>query len=107
MGVTAAIREGCTWRQVWEELGPERMGRVAARFYDELDGPTAPLVFEPCATLAIGAPMGAEFELAARPSAVAPRLSTVPPARARRSAPQAFYYIVGEHPSTTKFSATR
>jgi ubiquinone/menaquinone biosynthesis C-methylase UbiE len=75
----AAIREGRTWRNIWEELGPERMGRVTARFYDQVGGPTAPLVFEPAATLAIAALPGAEVELAVRPSVVAPRLSSMPP----------------------------
>ena len=76
---TNAIREGRTWRTVWEELGPERMGRVTAHFYDQVGGPTAPLVFEPAATLAIAALPGAEVELAVRPSVVAPRLSKTPP----------------------------
>jgi len=76
---TAAIREGRTWRTIWEELGPERMGRVTARFYDQVGGPTAPLVFEPAATLAIAALPGAEVELAVRPSVVAPRLPSTPP----------------------------
>ncbi len=71
---TAAIREGRTWRNVWEELGPERMGKVTAYLYDKVGGPMAPLVFEPRATLAIGALPGAEVELAVRPSVVAPRL---------------------------------
>ncbi|HVH46144.1 MAG TPA: class I SAM-dependent methyltransferase, partial [Labilithrix sp.] len=44
---TSAIREGRTWGRVWEELGPERMGQVTARFYDRLGGPTEPLSFEP------------------------------------------------------------
>ena len=43
------------------------MGRVTARVYDELGKPTAPLVFEPCATLAIAAFPGLEVELAVRP----------------------------------------
>jgi SAM-dependent methyltransferase len=76
---TNAIREGRTWRNVWEELGPERMGRVTARFYEQVGGPTAPLVFEPAATLAIAALPGAEVELAVRPSVVAPRLPSHPP----------------------------
>jgi ubiquinone/menaquinone biosynthesis C-methylase UbiE len=77
----AAIREGRTWRNVFEELGPERMGRVTARFYDQVGGPTEPLVFEPAATLAIAALPGAEVELAVRPSVVAPapRKSSFPP----------------------------
>lgn len=74
-----AIREGRTWGRVWAELGPERMGRVTARFYDRLGGPTAPLTFEPAVTLAIAALPGAEVELMSRPSVTAPRLSSVPP----------------------------
>jgi ubiquinone/menaquinone biosynthesis C-methylase UbiE len=70
----AAIREGRTWRGVWDELGPERMGRVLARFYDEMGGPTEPLVFEPTVTLAIAALPGAEVELGTRPSVTAPPL---------------------------------
>lgn len=80
---TAAIREGRTWRKIWEELGPERMARVTARFYDQVGGPAEPLVFEPAATLAIAALPGAEVELAVRPSVVAPRLSSPPPAPLR------------------------
>ena len=75
-----AIREGRTWRNVWEEVGPERMGLVTARFYDQVGGPTTPLTFEPRATLAIAALPGAEVELAVRPSVVAPKLPSVPPA---------------------------
>jgi ubiquinone/menaquinone biosynthesis C-methylase UbiE len=71
----AAIREGRTWRRVWEELGPERMGLVAARFYDRLGGPTAALSFEPAVTLAIAALPGAEVELLSRPSVKVPPLS--------------------------------
>jgi ubiquinone/menaquinone biosynthesis C-methylase UbiE len=78
---TNAIREGRTWRSVWAELGPERMGRVTARFYEQVGGPTAPLVFEPAATLAIAALPGAEVELAVRPSVVAPRLPSGPPSQ--------------------------
>ena len=48
-------------------------------FYDQVGGPTAPLVFEPAATLAIAALPGSEVELAVRPSVVAPRLSSTPP----------------------------
>ncbi|MBX3222761.1 MAG: class I SAM-dependent methyltransferase [Labilithrix sp.] len=74
-----AIREGRTWRRVWEELGPERMGLVTARFYDRVGGPTAPLSFEPAVTLAIAALPGAEVELMSRPSAKAPPLASAPP----------------------------
>jgi hypothetical protein len=56
------------------------MGRVAARFYDQVGGPTAPLSFEPAVTLAIAARPGAEVELAHRPSVKVPsaKISTVP-----------------------------
>jgi ubiquinone/menaquinone biosynthesis C-methylase UbiE len=63
-----AMREGCTWRRVWEEIGDERMERVAARFYASGGGPDSPLSFDPAATLAIAALPGAEVELAHRPS---------------------------------------
>ena len=71
---TAAIREGRTWRRVWEELGPDRMGRVTARFYDRVGGPTVPLSFEPAVTLAIAARPGTEVELLTRPSVKVPLL---------------------------------
>ena len=74
-----AISEGRTWRRVWEELGPERMGRVTARFLDGVGGPSAPLTFEPVVTCAIAALPGAEVELAARPSVRVPPLSSAPP----------------------------
>jgi len=67
-----AMREGCTWRRVWEDLGDERMERVAARFYAWWGGPDKPLSFDPAATLAIAALPGAEVELAHRPSVRAP-----------------------------------
>lgn len=76
---TAAIREGRTWRRVWEELGPERMGLVTARFYDRLGGPTAPMTFEPAVTLAIAALPGAVVDLHSRPSVRAPQLASAPP----------------------------
>jgi threonine dehydrogenase-like Zn-dependent dehydrogenase len=71
----AAIREGRTWRGVWDELGKERMGRVLAHFYDKLGGPTAPLVFEPAVTLAIAAQPGTEVELGTRSSVKVPPLT--------------------------------
>jgi hypothetical protein len=67
-----AMREGCTWRRIWEKLGDERMERVAARFYSSWGGPDKPLSFDPAATLAIAALPGAEVELAHRPSVRAP-----------------------------------
>lgn len=78
---TAAIREGRTWRRIFDELGPERSGLVTARFYDRVGGPTSPLSFEPAVTLAVAALPGAEVELMSRPSVTAPRLGSVPPAR--------------------------
>jgi hypothetical protein len=50
------------------------MERVAARFYDSVGGPDAPLTFAPPATLAIAALPGAEVELAHRPSVRVPGL---------------------------------
>jgi ubiquinone/menaquinone biosynthesis C-methylase UbiE len=67
-----AMREACTWRRVWEELGEERIERVAARFYSWWGGPDKPISFDPAATLAIAALPGAEVELAHRPSVRAP-----------------------------------
>lgn len=87
---TNAIREGRTWRRVWEELGPERMGLVAARFYDRVGGPTAPLSFEPAVTLAIAALPGAEVELMSRTSAKAPLLVSAPPKRPSRPPPDPY-----------------
>jgi ubiquinone/menaquinone biosynthesis C-methylase UbiE len=74
-----AIKTGRTWGRVWDELGPERMGRVTARFYDQVGGPTEALSFEPAVTLGIAALPGAEVELANRPSVTAPALSSLPP----------------------------
>jgi SAM-dependent methyltransferase len=82
-----AIREGRTWGAILDDLGPERAGRVAARFYDQVGGPTEPLVFEPAATLAIAALPGAEVELAVRPSVVAPRLRPASHAPSERAEP--------------------
>jgi ubiquinone/menaquinone biosynthesis C-methylase UbiE len=71
-GFVRALREACSWRRVWEEIGDQRMERVAARFYAAHGGPDAPLTFEPAATLAVAALPGAEVELAHRPSVRAP-----------------------------------
>lgn len=88
---TAAIREGRTWRKIWEELGPERMGLVTARFYDRVGGPTAPLAFEPAVTLAIAALPGAAVELLSRQSVTAPLLANAPPsAEPPRSPPDPY-----------------
>jgi SAM-dependent methyltransferase len=71
----AAIREGRTWRGVFEELGEARMGQVTARFYDQVGGPVAPLSWELPVTLAIAALPGAEVELLSRASIKVPPLS--------------------------------
>jgi ubiquinone/menaquinone biosynthesis C-methylase UbiE len=69
-----AMREACTWRRIWEELGDARLERVAARFYERVGGPSTPVSFDPPATLAIAALPGAEVELEHRPSVRAPGL---------------------------------
>ena len=68
-----AMREACTWRRIWEELGEARLERVAARFYEQVGGPGTPLSFHPPATIAIAALPGAEVELELRPSVRVPR----------------------------------
>jgi SAM-dependent methyltransferase len=67
-----AMSEACTWRRVWEELGEERLERVAAKFYEKVGGPDAPVSFQPPATLAIATHPDAEIELEVRPSVRAP-----------------------------------
>jgi SAM-dependent methyltransferase len=67
-----AMREACTWRRLWEELGDARLERVASRFYEKVGGPETPLSFDPPATLAIAALPGAEVGLQHRPSVRAP-----------------------------------
>jgi SAM-dependent methyltransferase len=68
-----AMREACTWRRVWDELGDARLERVAARFYEAVGGPGTPLSFRPPATMAIAAPPGADVKLENRPSVRAPK----------------------------------
>jgi SAM-dependent methyltransferase len=70
----SAMREACTWRRVWEDLGDVRLERVAARFYEWCGGPDQPLSFDPPATLAIAARPGDEVELEVRPSVRAGKL---------------------------------
>jgi SAM-dependent methyltransferase len=51
-----AMREACTWRRIWEELGDGVLDRVAAVFYESYEtagGPDAPLSFDPAATMAL------------------------------------------------------
>ena len=59
----SSLRESCTWRGVWEELGDERIARIAAHFYAKVGGPTEPLVAEPPATLIVAGRPGAELRL--------------------------------------------
>jgi ubiquinone/menaquinone biosynthesis C-methylase UbiE len=72
----SSLSEGSTWRKISEKLGPERMARVAARFFDQIGGPTQPLTFQPVATLAIAALPGAAIDIAVRSSVKAPPLSS-------------------------------
>jgi hypothetical protein len=67
-----ALREACTWRRVWEELGDARLERVAARFYEQVGGPGTPVSFDPPATVAIAALPGTEVDLDNRPSVRVP-----------------------------------
>jgi cyclopropane fatty-acyl-phospholipid synthase-like methyltransferase len=71
-----SMREACTWRRIWEELGDARIEKVARRFYATVGGPDTPLTFRPPATLAIARLPGADVELEHLPSL---RLQTVRP----------------------------
>ena len=66
------MREACTWRRIWEELGDARLERVAARFYERIGGPSTPVSFDPPATLAIAALPGAQVDLGNRSSVRVP-----------------------------------
>ncbi|MCL2724114.1 MAG: methyltransferase domain-containing protein [Polyangiaceae bacterium] len=70
----SALSEGCTWRKISEELGAQRMARIAARFFDQVGGLTVPLTFQPAATLAIAAIPGASVTIGGR-GMTAPQLS--------------------------------
>ncbi len=69
-----AMREACTWRRIWEELGDARMERIAGLFYEKVGGPQTPLSFDSPATIAIAALPGDEIELENRPSLRVPKL---------------------------------
>ncbi len=58
-----SVREACTWRGVWEELGDERIERVATHFYAKVGGPNEPIIAEPPATIVIAGVPGAELRL--------------------------------------------
>ncbi len=49
----SAMRESCTMRRMWEELGDARFERIARAFYEHTGGPDVPLTFRPPATLVI------------------------------------------------------
>jgi ubiquinone/menaquinone biosynthesis C-methylase UbiE len=63
-----SVKEACTWRRLWEQMGDERFSRVGARFYEKIGGPDVPLSFDSPATIALGALPGAEIALENRPS---------------------------------------
>jgi ubiquinone/menaquinone biosynthesis C-methylase UbiE len=67
-----ALKESCTWRRIWEELGEARLAHVAARFYGLVGGPDATLVWNPPATLAIAGVPGSEIDIASRASVRVP-----------------------------------
>ncbi|HEX7667736.1 MAG TPA: class I SAM-dependent methyltransferase [Polyangiaceae bacterium] len=75
----SALKESCTWRKVWEDIGDARMAHVAARFYGLVGGPDATLAWSPAATLAIAAKPGSEIEIASRASVRVPAAGSVPP----------------------------
>ncbi|HEY8088505.1 MAG TPA: methyltransferase domain-containing protein, partial [Polyangiaceae bacterium] len=56
-----AVKEACTWRRLWEQMGEERFSRVAAKFYEWIGGPDETMSFDSPATIAIGALPGAEI----------------------------------------------
>lgn len=68
----SALREARNWHDLWLQLGEERMGLVVARFYDRVGGVSAPLPWDPCATLAVAACPGDEIVLRSRPSIKVP-----------------------------------
>ena len=80
-----SVKEACTWRRLWEELGEERFSRVAARFYEKVGGPDVPLSFDSPATIALAALPGAEIVLENRPSL---RVPAAPPSPKRPSPKQ-------------------
>jgi ubiquinone/menaquinone biosynthesis C-methylase UbiE len=70
-----SVKEACTWRRLWEEMGEARFSRLGARFYEKMGGPDTPISFDSPATIAVGALPGAEIELEHRPSLRVPRTS--------------------------------
>ncbi len=73
-----AMKEGCTWRRIADQLGEERAHRVALRFFEKMGGdPTQPLSFRPPSTIVIAARPGEEVRLEGRPSVRVPRATEV------------------------------
>ncbi|MEO8875897.1 MAG: class I SAM-dependent methyltransferase, partial [Polyangiaceae bacterium] len=71
-----ALKESCTWRRIWEDLGEVRVGHIAARFYGLVGGPDAVLAWNPPATLAIAGVPGSDIDIASRASVRVPITST-------------------------------
>ncbi len=72
-GFVEAMKEGCTWRRIADQLGDERAHRVARRFFEKMGGdPAAPLSFRPPSTIVIAARPGDEVRLEGRPSVRVP-----------------------------------
>jgi ubiquinone/menaquinone biosynthesis C-methylase UbiE len=71
-----AMKEGCTWRRIADQLGEERAHRVALRFYEKMGGdPTMPLSFRPPSTIVIAARPGDDVRLEGRPSVRVPSMT--------------------------------
>jgi len=71
------------WRRDFEAQNEAKKGKLLARFYDAAlthnrGGISAPVAWEPVATLAIAGLFGAEIELPHRPSIKLPSKGTVP-----------------------------
>ena len=68
-----AMKEGCTWRRIADQLGEERAHRVALRFYEKMGGdPTQPLSFRPLSTIVLAGRPGEDVRLDGRPSVRVP-----------------------------------
>jgi ubiquinone/menaquinone biosynthesis C-methylase UbiE len=73
-----AMKEGCTWRRIADQLGDERAHRVALRFYEKMGGdPTQPLSFRPPSTIVLAGRPGEQVRLDGRPSVRVPAASEV------------------------------
>jgi len=71
-----AMKEGCTWRRIADQIGEERSHRVALRFYEKMGGdPTMALSFRPPSTIVIAARPGDDVRLEGRPSVRVPSMT--------------------------------